>query len=158
MGKESMGGLAKSDKTKQPVATKSIPCTWCGKPATTQWTKYKDNPDLAVPEAKAKLETLIDKEVATHVAHEVERVTLALKKHYEHHIKIAEIKARIDELDICRSHCPYCDGKGYVETGGMAMEDDLVEQEVCDECDWIDTRKAKLRSTLNNLEQGENDG
>lgn len=29
--------------------------------------------------------------------------------------------------------CDYCQGKGYTETGGMAMEDDLVEKIPCDE-------------------------
>lgn len=31
--------------------------------------------------------------------------------------------------------CDYCDGKGYIEIGGTAMEDDLVEKEPCGECE-----------------------
>lgn len=35
--------------------------------------------------------------------------------------------------EILASFCDYCEGKGYTETGGMAMEDDLVEKVPCDE-------------------------
>jgi hypothetical protein len=33
--------------------------------------------------------------------------------------------------------CSWCDYKGYTETGGMAMEDDLVEKEPCEYCSEI---------------------
>lgn len=45
--------------------------------------------------------------------------------------------------------CEWCNGKGYTETGGMAMEDDLVEKEPCDQCDErdavIDKRIKQLK-------------
>lgn len=37
-----------------------------------------------------------------------------------------------DIREILTSLCEDCDGKGYTETGGMAMEDDLVEKWPCD--------------------------
>lgn len=34
--------------------------------------------------------------------------------------------------EILTSLCEDCDGKGYTETGGMAMEDDLAEKRPCE--------------------------
>lgn len=45
------------------------------------------------------------------------------------------------------SLCDYCYGKGYVETNGMAMEDDLVEKIPCEECE-------PQRQALNTLRKG----
>lgn len=42
-----------------------------------------------------------------------------------------EIKALMLELFACEA----CDGKGFVKTGGKAMEDDLIETEPCWVCE-----------------------
>lgn len=46
--------------------------------------------------------------------------------------------------------CDYCDGKGYTETGGMSMEDDLVEQTPCDEPihKAVETAKQTIQAKL----------
>lgn len=44
--------------------------------------------------------------------------------------------------------CDECDGKGYTETGGMAMEDDLVEREPCESCDQTKATIDRIRGEL----------
>lgn len=65
-----------------------------------------------------------------------------------HRIVRNNIKAALDKaylsqvLEVIIEWCQCEDG--YIVTGGMAMEDDLVEKEPCDEC-------AELRTKFNKL-------
>lgn len=43
------------------------------------------------------------------------------------------------------SLCDYCEGKGYVEEGGMAIEDDLVTRHPCDNCDYRNKAINKIK-------------
>lgn len=55
---------------------------------------------------------------------------------------------QIDE--ILNNLCDYCEGKGYIETGGKSIEDDLIEKEPCpiEIHDLIPTAKQALLALI----------